>query len=173
MLNSEQYYHSPFWYWWGGRMFSSVHFASMIGLLTWCRVSRHIVKLYIECVHFHNWFIAAYMFNKLLSLSLSFVIVIVIVICHNCNIFSYLFRSTFAYLLPYLLTLLQYYIVHISCYPSPQLSQFSNIVTLSSNTNWIPWRKLEWFSLTLNNSQNNNCIDNSDNSDNSDMAKCY
>ena len=33
-LSSEQYYHSPFWYWWGGRMFSSVHFASMIGLLT-------------------------------------------------------------------------------------------------------------------------------------------
>ena len=33
-LRSEQYYHNPFWYWWGGRMFSSVRFASIIGLLT-------------------------------------------------------------------------------------------------------------------------------------------
>ena len=54
-------------------MFSSVHFASMIGLLTYSVEYQNILLNFVKsvCTFTIIHFITAFMFNKLLSLSLS------------------------------------------------------------------------------------------------------
>ena len=57
---------------------SSVPFTSMYGLLTYCKISKHIVKLYIEFVHVrNNLFVAEFMFHK------PVIIVIVIIVYYE------------------------------------------------------------------------------------------